>query len=173
MQGYRRMRVSARVQYQDVCCLRSLLDPIDQLAFRIGLAKGDFGAFRRVLHLLMNIAKRFAAINVRLSGAEQVEIRTIQDKNVLRHCHTVLRWNAREGKSVINNGGYELQIFLNGEPRVVEEGTTILALVTSLAGDPRGIAIERNLEIVPKSEHETTRLCDGDRLEVVQFVGGG
>jgi len=47
------------------------------------------------------------------------------------------------------------------------------ALVETLSGDPRGIAIERNLEIVPKSEHGTVMLEDGDRLEVVQFVGGG
>lgn len=39
--------------------------------------------------------------------------------------------------------------------------------------DPRGVAVERNREIVPKSEHAMTVLEDGDRLELVQFVGGG
>ncbi|MEM1389713.1 MAG: sulfur carrier protein ThiS [Pseudomonadota bacterium] len=66
-----------------------------------------------------------------------------------------------------------MQIVLNGEPHTIEPGTTLSALVQTLGGDPRGIAIERNLEIVPKSEHALTVLQEGDRLEVVQFVGGG
>ena len=66
-----------------------------------------------------------------------------------------------------------MQIFLNGESQDVAEGTTVEALVLSMTDDPRGIAIERNLEIVPKSEHGQTKLEEGDRLEVVQFVGGG
>lgn len=66
-----------------------------------------------------------------------------------------------------------MQIFLNGTQREVEDGTTLSKLVSEIAEDPRGIAIERNLEIVPKAAHPTTVLKDGDRLEVVQFVGGG
>ena len=66
-----------------------------------------------------------------------------------------------------------MQIFLNGESRNVDPGTSVEALVLTLSDDPRGIAIERNLEIVPKAEHATTVLQDGDQLEVVQFVGGG
>ncbi|MEL6569621.1 MAG: sulfur carrier protein ThiS [Pseudomonadota bacterium] len=66
-----------------------------------------------------------------------------------------------------------MQVFLNGEPRSVAPGTTVAALVESLGGDPRGIAIERNLEIVPKSQHGSVLLEEGDKLEVVQFVGGG
>ncbi len=66
-----------------------------------------------------------------------------------------------------------MQISLNGAPQTVEDGTTLKQLVESLGPDPRGIAIELNLEIVPKSEHETVILKDGDKLEVVQFVGGG
>lgn len=66
-----------------------------------------------------------------------------------------------------------MQIILNGERRDVAEGMSVEALVLTLADDPRGVAIERNLEIVPKAEHATTLLQDGDRLEVVQFVGGG
>lgn len=66
-----------------------------------------------------------------------------------------------------------MQIFLNGEARDVADGMSVEALVLTLADDPRGIAIERNLEIVPKAEHGATLLQDGDRLEVVQFVGGG
>lgn len=66
-----------------------------------------------------------------------------------------------------------MQIVLNGETREVADGMNVEALVLTLADDPRGVAIERNLEIVPKAEHGSTILQDGDRLEVVQFVGGG
>ena len=66
-----------------------------------------------------------------------------------------------------------MQIILNGEEMTVAAGSTLKALVETLGGDPRGIAIERNLEIVPKSEHDSVTLEAGDRLEVVQFVGGG
>ena len=70
-----------------------------------------------------------------------------------------------------------MKITLNGETREIEPGTSVAMLVAVLSGDeardPRGIAIERNLEIVPKSEHAVTLLEDGDRIEVVQFVGGG
>ena len=66
-----------------------------------------------------------------------------------------------------------MQIILNGETRQIASGTNLADFVKTLGGDPRGIAIERNLEIVPKSAHAETLLEDGDRLEVVQFVGGG
>ena len=70
-----------------------------------------------------------------------------------------------------------MKITLNGEARDIQQGTTIAMLVVMLSGeevrDPRGVAIERNLEIVPKSEHASTVIEDGDRIEVVQFVGGG
>lgn len=70
-----------------------------------------------------------------------------------------------------------MQITLNGVNRKMEPGTTISMLVAQLAGesdkDIRGIAIERNLEIVPKSEFAATVIEDGDRIELVQFVGGG
>lgn len=66
-----------------------------------------------------------------------------------------------------------MEITLNGEPREVAPGTTLAALVATLAEDPRGIAIERNLEIVPKRLHGEIVLEAGDALEVVQFVGGG
>lgn len=66
-----------------------------------------------------------------------------------------------------------MRIVLNGEIREIKAGMSLSLLVESLGGDPRGIAIERNREIVPKSAHATTHLEDGDELEVVQFVGGG
>jgi thiamine biosynthesis protein ThiS len=63
-------------------------------------------------------------------------------------------------------------IQVNGEPRQVA-AATVLALVEELGLDVRKVAVERNLEIVPRSLHGATALADGDRIEVVQFVGGG
>jgi thiamine biosynthesis protein ThiS len=65
-----------------------------------------------------------------------------------------------------------MRIQVNGEHREVE-AATILALVEELGLDVRKVAVERNLEIVPRSLHATTSLADGDRVELVQFVGGG
>jgi thiamine biosynthesis protein ThiS len=65
-----------------------------------------------------------------------------------------------------------MHIQVNGEPRDVA-ATTILGLVEELGLDIRKVAVERNLEIVPRSLHAATAIMDGDRIEVVQFVGGG
>ena len=65
-----------------------------------------------------------------------------------------------------------MQIQVNGEPRETR-AETVLALVEELGLDVRKVAVERNLEIVPKSLHATTPVAEGDRFEVVQFVGGG
>lgn len=70
-----------------------------------------------------------------------------------------------------------MQITLNGEALEIAPGTTVAQLVHRISEeggrDPRGVAVERNREIVPKSEHAMTVLEAGDRLEIVQFVGGG
>jgi sulfur carrier protein len=65
-----------------------------------------------------------------------------------------------------------MRIEVNGEPRDTE-ARTITDLIGELALDPLKVAVERNLEIVPRSLHGETRLTDGDRIELVQFVGGG
>lgn len=65
-----------------------------------------------------------------------------------------------------------MRIEVNGEHREMESGT-ILDLVETLGLNPKKVAVERNLEIVPKSLHGATPIADGDRIEVVQFVGGG
>ena len=65
-----------------------------------------------------------------------------------------------------------MRIQVNGEHREVE-ATTILALVEELGLDVRKVAVERNLEIVPRTLHAETALAEGDRVELVQFVGGG
>lgn len=65
-----------------------------------------------------------------------------------------------------------MRIEVNGEPREVEAGT-ILDLVETLGLNPKKVAVERNLEIVPRSLHGETALAAGDRIEIVQLVGGG
>ena len=65
-----------------------------------------------------------------------------------------------------------MRIQVNGDTHEVA-ARTILALVGELGLDPRKVAVERNLEIVPRSLHEETALAEGDRIELVVFVGGG
>ena len=65
-----------------------------------------------------------------------------------------------------------MRIEVNGEVRETA-AATVLALVQELSLDPRKVAVERNLEIVPRSLHGDTALAEGDKIELVQFVGGG
>lgn len=66
-----------------------------------------------------------------------------------------------------------IRITVNGNPRAVGCGTTISDLLASLEMKPVLLAVERNREIVRKSDFSTTPLADGDRIEIVTFVGGG
>ncbi|WP_374598765.1 sulfur carrier protein ThiS [Sphingosinicella sp.] len=66
-----------------------------------------------------------------------------------------------------------ISITVNGEPRRIIPGASIAALVAELDLDPKAVAVERNLEIVPKSAYADVALADGDQLEIVHFVGGG
>lgn len=66
-----------------------------------------------------------------------------------------------------------MQISLNGQEREVEPGATIASLIEALGLETRGLAVERNLELVPRAEHAATPLVPGDRVEVVTLVGGG
>jgi sulfur carrier protein len=66
-----------------------------------------------------------------------------------------------------------MQLIVNGAPQAVPDGTTVadLLAIMSLAG--KRVAVERNGEIVPRSQHPQSVLVDGDRLEIVVAVGGG
>ncbi len=66
-----------------------------------------------------------------------------------------------------------LQLTVNGESRSIADGARVADLVSDLKLDGRKIAVERNLEIVPRSQYAGTALQDGDRIEIVAFVGGG
>jgi thiamine biosynthesis protein ThiS len=64
-------------------------------------------------------------------------------------------------------------IQVNGESRETAAGTTVLALLEQLGLNAGRVAIEYNLQILAKTKWEETRVASGDKLEIVQFVGGG
>lgn len=66
-----------------------------------------------------------------------------------------------------------IQVTVNGSSHRFHDSIDVAQLIERLALAGRKIAVERNGEIVPKSAHRTTRLDDGDRLEIVVAVGGG
>lgn len=66
-----------------------------------------------------------------------------------------------------------IAITVNGEERTVPTGSSVADLVVALGLRPQQVAVERNRSIVPRAQHATTVLQDGDRLEVVTFFGGG
>jgi len=66
-----------------------------------------------------------------------------------------------------------MRLTINGEERQVGEVATIGELVSALGLDTRKVAVERNLEIVPRSLHAAAPVADGDRIEIVHFIGGG
>ncbi len=66
-----------------------------------------------------------------------------------------------------------MRLAINGEDRRFADVAHIAALVSALGLDARKVAVERNLEIVPRSAYAMTALCEGDRIEIVHFIGGG
>lgn len=66
-----------------------------------------------------------------------------------------------------------MQVMINGETRVARQGDSVETLLQSVGLVPQKVAVERNGEIVPRSRYAITMLEEGDRLEIVQFVGGG
>lgn len=66
-----------------------------------------------------------------------------------------------------------MNILINGEPEIFPDGLTVAELVVRLDLVGGRLAVERNGEIVPRGRWESVTLADGDRLELVHFVGGG
>jgi sulfur carrier protein len=66
-----------------------------------------------------------------------------------------------------------ISVVVNGAPQTLDAGATVADLLARMDAAGRRVAVERNGEIVPKSQHGDTRLADGDRLEIVIAVGGG
>jgi sulfur carrier protein len=67
----------------------------------------------------------------------------------------------------------EIDVHVNGETKQLAPGISVRALLEHLGLNPGRVAIEYNLEILPKTKWDETRVAAGDRLEIVQFVGGG
>jgi sulfur carrier protein len=66
-----------------------------------------------------------------------------------------------------------IAITVNGERREAKAGATVVDLLADLGLNSGRVAIERNLEILPRPEWPETQIISGDRYEIVQFVGGG
>lgn len=66
-----------------------------------------------------------------------------------------------------------MKIQLNGEPHELARPMSVAALLTELGMSQRPVAVEVNLELVTRAEHESCQLQDGDRVEIVTLVGGG
>jgi sulfur carrier protein len=69
--------------------------------------------------------------------------------------------------------GTSLSIRVNGERRRVPGGSSVAAMVSQLGLDPLRVAVERNLEVIPRSTLGQVCVEDGDDYEIVHFVGGG
>lgn len=68
-------------------------------------------------------------------------------------------------------GGIVIQV--NGEQRETAAGATVASLLSQLGLNSGRVAVEYNLQILPKAKWDQTQVAPGDRLEIVQFVGGG
>ena len=67
----------------------------------------------------------------------------------------------------------KIQIQVNGDSRVLPRGATVADLLTDLDLSRERVAVEHNREILSRRHFDEVRLADGDRLEIVHFVGGG
>jgi thiamine biosynthesis protein ThiS len=66
-----------------------------------------------------------------------------------------------------------VKILLNGEFVETAEGATVASLLQQLDISRERVAVELNADIIPKAHYEKQPLCDGDKIEIVHFVGGG
>lgn len=66
-----------------------------------------------------------------------------------------------------------MEIHVNDERRQVPAGTTVAQLLAEMQMQPRYVAVERNLQLIPRAVHAECILNNGDRLEIVTLVGGG
>ena len=66
-----------------------------------------------------------------------------------------------------------MKVTVNGEEREIARGATVATLLEALDLPAGRVAVERNREVVPRGRHTQTELQEGDRLELVRFVGGG
>ena len=74
---------------------------------------------------------------------------------------------------MLDNPTKSLNVQVNGTHMEVPSGTTVAGLLERLEIKTVLVAVEQNLEIVPKTQFSIRKILDGDRLEIVHFVGGG
>ena len=77
------------------------------------------------------------------------------------------------GKRLRMTENVTISVTINGEEQALEAAVHLEALLVILGLTKGKVAIERNLEIVPRSLYGETMVQDGDRLEIVHFIGGG
>jgi thiazole synthase len=66
-----------------------------------------------------------------------------------------------------------MKLIINGEDREFSSISTLSDLLVQLGMKPDRVAVELNRELAPRDRWSSTQLCDGDKLEIVHFVGGG
>ena len=66
-----------------------------------------------------------------------------------------------------------IELLVNGKPHGLPAGLSIAELLEHLELNPKQVAVEVNLQVVPRESHATHRLAEGDTIEVMTFVGGG
>ncbi|HBW47043.1 TPA: thiamine biosynthesis protein ThiS [bacterium] len=66
-----------------------------------------------------------------------------------------------------------MKIIVNGQAKNISEGIVLSSLLDDLKIDRERIAVEINLEIIKKDRYDSLKLVEGDRIEILQFVGGG
>ncbi len=79
----------------------------------------------------------------------------------------------REMPDTLAPPNLQIALSVNGEMRAVPAGTSVTGLLAEIGLAERKVAVERNLEIVPRSQYSTTMLSAGDAIEIVHFIGGG
>ncbi len=66
-----------------------------------------------------------------------------------------------------------INVTVNGEPRLLAAAVSVADMLEELGLNPAKVAVERNLEIVPRSTYGDVRVAEGDAYEIVRFIGGG
>lgn len=66
-----------------------------------------------------------------------------------------------------------MRIEVNGETQQLPQGSTLEQLIVQMALSERRLAVELNLDVVPRSQYPNMQLQDGDRIEIVHAIGGG
>ena len=76
-------------------------------------------------------------------------------------------------QQIISSTNPKMQIQVNGEARTIASGSTIIGLLNQLEIRPERVAVEVNLQIVDRQSFARQILQDGDRVEIISFIGGG